>query len=413
MRPVPDYPVYNEAMKPSPRHASRHARADVAIVGAGLVGASLALALSGPGSNLKIALVDAAEPAPLNTGADDWDARVYALNPASVEFLSGLGAWQAIDPARLSPVHAMRVFGDANGARLDFSAYECAVAELAWIVESGRVQTALWQSLNAGRSVALHCPARCVRLHESGDAIELDDGTLLQADLLVAADGSRSWLRQAAGIKVDSQPYGQLGVVANFECAEDHQGIARQWFGEQGVLAWLPLSGRRISMVWSTPDAHARNLLAMPADVLASCVGRAGGDALGAMRLLGPPGAFPLLRQSAGQLVRAGIALVGDAAHTVHPLAGQGVNLGFADARCLADTLLGRESFRGCGDARLLRRYERSRAEDILAMRLATDSLARLFGSRGGMVAWLRNTGLNLTAAAPVLKSMLARRALG
>lgn len=398
-------------MNPHARHAARNSRFDVVIVGAGLVGAGLALALSQPGSNLRVAIVDSAEPAPPKTG--DWDSRIYALSPASVAFLSQLGAWQAMDSARVSPVHAMRVFGDAAGARLDFSAYECAVAELAWIAESGRVQTALWQRLQSGRSVALHCPARCVRLHATDNAIELDDGSLLQAELLVAADGSQSWLRQAAGIEVTIRPYDQLGVVANFECAEAHQGIARQWFGDQGVLAWLPLPGRRISMVWSTPDAHAKSLLAMSAEALARCVGRAGGDALGPMRLLGPPTAFPLSRQSADHLARQGVALVGDAAHTVHPLAGQGVNLGFADARCLADTLLQRESFRGCGDARLLRRYERARAEDIMAMRWATDSLARLFGSRAGVLAWLRNTGLNLTAASPVLKTLLARRALG
>jgi 2-polyprenyl-6-methoxyphenol hydroxylase-like FAD-dependent oxidoreductase len=131
------------------------------------------------------------------------------------------------------------------------------------------------------------------------------------------------------------------------------------------------------------------------------------------MRLLGTPAAFPLARQIAATTVRAGLALVGDAAHTVHPLAGQGVNLGFSDARVLAELLLQREAVRSCGDLRLLRRYQRARAEDILAMRLATDSLARLFGSRTGAVAWLRNTGLNLTAASPVLKTLLARRALG
>ena len=396
-----------------PAHPGQKARFDVVIVGAGLVGASLALALSRPDSGLSVALVDAAEPAPLQADFTAWDSRVYALSPGSVDFLAQLGAWQVIDPQRLSPVRAMRVFGDGKGSRLDFSAYDCAVAELAWIVESGRVQTALWQGLRSARSVALHCPARCVRLLDSENAIELDGGSILRADLLVAADGSRSWLRQAAGIALDVQAYDQLGVVANFECAYAHEGIARQWFGEQGILAWLPLPGNRVSMVWSTPDAHARSLLAMAPDSFARCVSRAGGEALGTMRLLGTPAAFPLARQIAATTVRAGLALVGDAAHTVHPLAGQGVNLGFSDARVLAEILLQRETVRSCGDLRLLRRYQRARAEDILAMRLATDALARLFGSRAGAVAWLRNTGLNLTAASPVLTTLLARRALG
>jgi ubiquinone biosynthesis UbiH/UbiF/VisC/COQ6 family hydroxylase len=209
------------------------------------------------------------------------------------------------------------------------------------------------------------------------------------------------------------RPYGQLGVVANFECASAHEGIARQWFSAEGVLAWLPLPGKRVSMVWSAPEALARELLAMPPDALAARVARAGGDALGDMRLTGAPAAFPLNLSRADTLVRPGLALVGDAAHTVHPLAGQGVNLGFADAAALAGILAARESFRSCGDLRLLRRYERARAGDILAMRWATDGLARLFASRAGPVAWLRNTGLNLTASSPVLKTLLARQALG
>ncbi|MDP1909211.1 MAG: FAD-dependent oxidoreductase, partial [Hyphomicrobium sp.] len=241
---------------------SRPERFDVLIVGAGLVGASLALALSQRDPGLRVALVDAAVPPPQPEG-DDFDNRIYALSPASVGFLSELGVWQAIAAQRLSPVLAMRVFGDAPGARIDFSAYECAVGELAWIVESVRVQSALWQRLQSAGNVALHCPARSVRLFGEDNALELDSGALLRADLLVAADGAQSWLRQAAGMPIEVLPYAQLGVVANFDCAIGHEGIARQWFNSQGVLAWLPLPGRRVSMVWSTPEAHSQALLAM------------------------------------------------------------------------------------------------------------------------------------------------------
>mgnify|MGYP000582285519 CR=1 FL=1 len=390
----------------------RTPRFDVLIVGAGLVGASLALALTRRDPDLRVALVDAAPPARQAEG-DDWDSRIYALSPASVGFLGELGAWQAIDAQRLSPVLAMRVFGDAAGARIDFSAYECAVGELAWIVESGRVQSALWRLLQTGGKVALHCPARCVRLLGDDNALELDSGALLRADLLVAADGAQSWLREAAGMQIEVQPYDQLGVVANFDCALGHDGIARQWFNDKGVLAWLPLPGRRISMVWSTPAAHAKELLAMAPAALARRVAGAGADVLGAMTLLGAPAAFALSRSIAAQMVRPGLALVGDAAHTVHPLAGQGVNLGFADAHALAGILAKRDRFRSCGDFSLLRRYQRARAEDILAMRWTTDALARLFGSRAAPIAWLRNAGLNLSAASPVLKTLLVRRALG
>ncbi len=383
---------------------------DIVIVGAGLVGASFAMALRGTG--LKLALVETHAPAAV---ADNWDSRIYAISPGSAAFLDGLGVWKRLDRSRITAVHEMQVHGDGANALLEFSAYESGVPELAWIVESRRLQAVLWQGLEQQHNLELICPDRCAALQLRDDAAELTlaGGRILQARLVVAADGMHSWVRQAAGIAVGQKPYGQMGVVANFACAKPHHNTAFQWFRDDGVLAYLPLPDERMSIVWSTPDAHAAELLALPAGALATRVAEAGKDALGQLELLSPALQYPLARLRAARLAAPRIALIGDAAHVVHPLAGQGVNLGFGDAAALARVLLEREQFRDPGEIRLLRRYERARAEDILALTWVTDGLQRLFAAPGGGAAKLRNAGLNLTNVLPVIKNLLIRRALG
>jgi ubiquinone biosynthesis UbiH/UbiF/VisC/COQ6 family hydroxylase len=384
--------------------------ADIAVVGAGLVGASFAAALAG--TPLEIVVLERERP---RDDAHAWDQRVYAVGPASVRFLASLGAWDAVDRTRRQPVLAMEVFGDA-GSRLRFSAYEAGVPELATIVESRALQRALWDVLEMQPNVRLRCPARPAALAAIGLGwqLTLDDGDTFAPRLLVGADGTRSWVREAAGISVRSTAYAQRGVVANFACERDHEGVAFQWFrGADGVLAWLPLPGRRMSMVWSTPDEHAEELLALGTAALAERVAAAGSNRLGRLELLTPAAAFPLAAMAARRIAMPGLALLGDAAHAVHPLAGQGVNLGFADARVLASLVRGREVFREPGDAALMRRYERARSEDILAMRSVTHGLQRLFSLRGQLPAAVRNLGLNLTDDLAVVKNLLVRQALG
>lgn len=381
---------------------------EVVIVGAGLVGASLAASLEARG--IPVALV---EPEPPPPPADEWDARIYAISPSSAAFLESIGAWQAVDPARLQPVARMAIAGDRAGASLAFSAYESGVPRLATIAESGRLAYALWQRLGPGvqRVSGRRCAALAI---DPDDArLTLDDGTTLTARLVVGADGAQSWVREQAGIAARVHDYGQLGVVANFECERPHGATASQWFRADGVLAFLPLPGRCMSMVWSTPEAHARELMSLPADELERRVAAAGEGRLGALRLLSPARGYPLRRVDAPSLVASRVALVGDAAHVVHPLAGQGVNLGFGDAEALARVLGERERFRDCGDAGVLRRYARARAEAILAMRGVTDGLVRLFGASGRLPGELRNRGLNFTDRLPVLKTLLVRHALG
>lgn len=383
---------------------------DVIIVGAGLVGAACALALRGSG--LRVALVEGRAPAPLPAD-DGWDSRIYAISPASVDFLDRLGIWQALPRDRKQPVEAMHIVGDNGVAALDFNAYESGVAELAYIVESRLMQSALWQRLQEAPDVTLICPAECTGLDVGGEsgALSLADGQTLRAQLIVGADGARSWVRTQTGIAAQDKDYHQSGVVANFASAKPHHGIARQWFRPDGILAYLPLPGNRISIVWSTDTAHAQELLSLPPEVFCAEVAQAGRMALGELTLLTPPAAFPLHLIQVGSLTGSRVALIGDAAHQVHPLAGQGVNLGFGDARALAETLKARGP-RDCGDALLLRRYERARKEEILAMQSVTDGLKELFGKRNAAVGAMRNLGLSLTNRSGWLKQALIRHAM-
>lgn len=380
---------------------------DVLIVGAGLAGASLAAALRG--STLSVGLVEGAAPRP----TESWDARVYAISPASAAFLDGIGAWKHLDHDRIGPVYDMRIFGDVDG-RLDFSAYDCGLETLAWIVESGRLQLELWESVKRQHRLSLLCPARPAALawDEERATLTLEDGRRLRARLVVGADGANSWVRRQAGIAERFSPYGEKGVVANFRCSRPHRGCAMQWFLPEGILAWLPLPGDMISMVWSAPDALADELVALPPAALSARVAAAGGHALGDLRLETPAAAFPLRLMRVERPVAHRLALIGDAAHAIHPLSGHGINLGFQDARELSQRLASLPSWRDPGEMPLLASYARARAEETLLMQYTTDGLNRLFRPTHPLVARIRNFGLNLTNAVPVVRNMLVRYAV-
>lgn len=384
---------------------------DVIIVGAGLVGLSLARALHASG--LRSALL-AAEGATTAT-EDEWDARIYAISPGSREFLLHCGVWQRIAPERITAVEAMQVHGDKKGARLDFSAYEAGLAQLCFIVESRELERALNAALDGQDKLTRLTSAELhgLAFDAAGVELEIEGGATLHARLVVGADGAHSRVREAAGIEVRSRDYKQTAVVANFETERAHDAIARQWFRPDGVLALLPLPGNRVSMVWSTWDAHAEHLLALDAAALAQEVEAASAAELGCLRTIVAARGFPLRLTRVASLVRPRVALVGDAAHAVHPLAGQGVNLGFQDARELARVLIERGAQDDCGDFRLLRRYARARAEPVALMQATTDALQRLFGKRATGLSWLRNAGLDLTDRVPGLKKVLIEHALG
>ena len=379
-------------------------RYQVVVVGAGLVGAATALALGRQG--LRVALVERQPP---QVPDDAWDTRIYAISPAHQRFLEGLGAWQRMDGGRVQPVFRMDVAGDASGAlRLD--AYQSGVSHLAAIVESDRLQHALWQAIEADGNVALHCPATIGSVVREGalTRLTLADGSVLETELVVGADGAASRIREWAGLASTLIPYGQSGVVANFECERAHHGTAFQWFFGGDILAWLPLTRNCMSMVWSTLTAHADELVALDAETLTGKVRAAGHDRLGALRLLTPAAAFPLRLIRVGSPVAAGVALVGDAAHGVHPLSGQGVNLGFGDAEALVEVLA--QHRRTPGDLRVLQAYARQRAEPVQRMQALTHGLHHLFADdRAG---WLRNAGMSLVDRVPPLKAALVREAM-
>lgn len=379
------------------------------VVGAGLVGLALAAACADAG--LDVTLVGAEAPPEPPPG---WDSRIYAISPGSVEWLGRLDIWSRLPAERIQAVHRMDVSGDRGGAGIRFDALEAGVPALAWIVESGAIARAAWSRAAECGRIRTRVPARPVALSISAQSarVTFDAGSALTARLVVGADGARSWVRETGGFVSHLRDYPQHAVVANFDCADPHGAVARQWFRDDGVLALLPLPGKRVSMVWSAPPAVAEALLAMPADALAQHVAEASGGSVGDLACITPAAVFPLRALECERLALPRLALVGDAAHNVHPLAGQGVNLGFRDVRVLADVLRGRGAEQDCGVLPLLRRYERARREDIRSMLAVTDALQRLFSSRVPGVAWLRNTGLDLAARLPMIRTTLARHAL-
>ena len=381
---------------------------DLIIVGGGLAGASLALALRN--TSLSIALVEGRAP----VRPAGWDARIYAVSPANAEFLDEIGAWRHLDTSRIEPIRSMAVAGD-RGGRLAFSAYESGVSELGWILESALMACEFWEGLKRQSNLTLFCPARPAAMAVDADraVLTLDDGRVLSGRLLVGADGRDSWVRQSAGLAEAVTHYGDKGVVANFETERPHAGVAYQWFREDGVLAYLPLPGNRISIVWSTPDEHADALLDLAPDALAARVAEAGGGVLGDLSLLTPAAAFPLRLIRVPKTVAARVALVGDAAHGIHPLSGHGINLGFQDARALAQLLQQASPWQDIGSERFLSRYQRMRKEETLLLQQTTHALRGLFASRLPGAAFLRNAGLGLTDNLSFLKNALVRYALG
>lgn len=381
-----------------------HSRFDLIVLGGGLVGASLALAMSRQGRS--VALIEG-QPHDESATPAGWDARIYAISPQNIDFLDALGAWP--DEARIGTVASMDVRGD-RGGRLRFSAAEIGAPRLAAIAENRWMLAALWRGIRAS-TIEVFEGVRAERLETDvrTATLSLADGRRLEADLLVGADGANSWVRAQTGLTASVKPYGQSGVVANFACEKPHGDCARQWFFGDSVLAWLPLPGNRLSIVWSTFDPDRLTSLS-DAD-LARTVAAAGDFELGAFQTLTPATAFPLRLIRPDAIVARRVALAGDAAHTVHPLAGQGVNLGFQDAAALAKQLAGVDDI---GAWAPLRHYARSRCEPVRTMQFACDGLFELFHRQTAPgLDRLRNAGLSLVDRLGPLKRQLARHAAG
>ncbi len=386
---------------------------DITIIGGGMVGASLACALAD--STLSIAVIEGHEPL-ADWPADSSDIRVSAITRASENLFRRLGTWQAMEVMRVQPYEAMDVWDATGSGHIRFDAAGLGEPNLGHIIENRVVTLALLQRLRQHDSIDYRCPARPTRLMLRSDhaQLQLDDGSLLQTSLIIGADGAHSWLRQQAGIDVQERHYQQTAVVTTVQTERHHEDTAWQCFLPSGPLAFLPLPEGRSSIVWSTHAEEAERLLALDDADFMSGLGEAFMHRLGSITDIGPRGAFPLKGRHAKEYVKPQLALVGDAAHTIHPLAGQGVNLGLADVEVLAAVVLkAHHAQRPIGSFKTLRRYERARRGDNLLMLDAMGAFKDLFSNDTPGLRELRNLGLNLADHAGPLKNLIAARAMG
>lgn len=390
---------------------NRRGQMDAVIVGGGVVGAACALALADAG--LQVTLVEGREPA--RWSAADPDLRVYAFAPDNAALLESLGVWRAIRDARVQPYRRMCVWDAAGGGDLLFDADTLGHAQLGWILENALLVDRLWAALPAA-GVRLHCPARVrdVEQDETGVRLTLEDGTRLDARLAIAADGADSSLRQAAGVAVTQHDYAQRGVVAYIQTERPHEDTAWQRFLPGGPLALLPFTEGRSSIVWTLPDAEATRVLALDDDAFARELTLASAARLGQARPVSARAAFPLRRQLAQQYVSGRILLIGDAAHVVHPLAGQGVNLGLRDVAGLRTLIRDAQSRRVDWSApHRLARWARQRRSESTAAAYAFDGINRLFSNDEMHLTLVRGPLLGLAGRLPPLANLFWRRASG
>lgn len=391
---------------------SRRVRADVVVVGGGVVGAACALALADAG--LSVAMVEGREPAAWQQAQPDL--RVFAFAADNVQLLQRLGVWEAVVRARAHPYRRMQVWDAAGGGDLLFDADRFGRSELGWIVENGLLVDRLWAAL-PGAGVEIHCPARVEGLEQDEDGVRLrlHDGRRIEAGLAVAADGAESTLRTLAGIAVDRHDYAQRGVVAYIDSALPNQGTAWQRFLPGGPLALLPVAPHRSSIVWTLPDAEAERVLHLDEAAFNAELTRAFGGRLGELSLVSARAAFPLRRQLARHYVAERVLALGDAAHVVHPLAGQGVNLGLRDVAALQRWLAPSPQRRG--QPRLspqrLQRWARERRSDNTIAAYSFDGINRLFSNDELHLTLARGRVLGCAGKLPPLLQMFWKRAAG
>ncbi|KRW61398.1 2-octaprenyl-3-methyl-6-methoxy-1,4-benzoquinol hydroxylase [Pseudomonas sp. TTU2014-080ASC] len=392
-------------------------QADLIIVGAGMVGSALALALQNKGLDVLLLDGSSLEVAPFQAGA--FEPRVSALSMASQRVLERLGAWQGIEARRACPYSEMQVWDGSGTGQIHFSASSVHADVLGHIVENRVVQDALLERLHDS-DVGLLANSRLEHLRHSGDGwlLTLNDGRELRTKLVIAADGANSAVRRLAGCETREWDYLHHAIVTSVRCSKPHQATAWQRFTDHGPLAFLPLEGAEgehwCSIVWSVTPEESERLMALDDAAFCAELGEAFEYRLGEVLHADARLCIPLRQRHAKRYVEPGLALIGDAAHTIHPLAGQGVNLGFLDVAVLAEVLLhAAERGEDLNDVKVLSRFERRRMPHNLAMMAAMEGFERLFQADQLPLRWLRNTGLKWVDEMPQAKALFVRQALG
>ncbi|HEB63180.1 MAG TPA: hypothetical protein ENJ07_01730 [Gammaproteobacteria bacterium] len=387
---------------------------DVLIVGSGMVGAAIANALGG--SDLTIGIIENHTPQ-MQWPPEHFDIRVSAITRASQNLFENLGVWQGMEQRRITPYNQMHVWDNTGGhGEIHFDAAEINEPNLGHIIENSVIQSAFVERFADFDNIEFICPVNFTRLAFEKDHawLELDDGKKLTAKLIIGADGANSRVRQIAGISVKGWQYDHKAVVTVVKTEKSHQNAAWQRFLPTGPLAFLPLENGYSSIVWSTSPSLADQLVAMDVELFKQDLEQAFESKLGTITEVGQRGAFQLKLQHTTNYTRPRLALAGDAAHAVHPLAGQGVNLGLLDAAALTEVVLeAHQAGQDIGSHQILRRFERWRKGDNLAMLAAMDGFKRLFGNQTAPVQFMRHLGLNMTNRATPLKNFLVKYGMG
>lgn len=397
---------------------------DVAIVGAGLVGLSAAIALHQAGQS--VVLVDAAAPSNSKDASkgrtskkqslrssNAWDTRIYALTPATAHWLQGLGVWPLVDVARVNDVAAMALWGVDSGSTVELKAEEANLNKLACIAENKNLMQALWQQVRA-LDIPLMLGEICQGINDTEACITLHlaSGREVVAQLLVAADGANSFVRQTLNISTKEKAFGQTALVANYAVEKAHSDVARQWFSPHNTLALLPLPDQQVSMVWSVPDTQADALLSLSDEALSERVQTQSQSELGTLQAVSKALSFTLKQSTASKLIAPRTVFIGDAAHQIHPMAGQGANLGFRDVMGLQAIIAGSHHLQDIGETGLLRQYERSRKADVASMNILTSGLDYLFASEHGAIKQMAGWGMKQLNKHASIKQILIKQAV-
>ena len=416
--------VHQNPLAKSSTPASQIRAVDVVVVGGGIVGKACALGLAQLGLHTIEIAPDLGQNVPSPQGAQ-WGQRIYAFSPSTQKLLAHLHIWDAIDHSRLQPVRDMRIYGDRGekNDQLHLSAFEAGTPQLAWIGEANLIEHTIDQASRFQNKLErISDAAEKIEVNTDSSTLYLKNGSIIRAQLVIAADGANSPIRNELGISASEESYSQSAVVANWLCTYPHLETAYQWFLPGGdIVAMLPLPGKQVSMVWSTSPEHAADLLKLDQaqwlEQFSSIAHGAITKQLGELTPNSIPTTFPLRKIRAKRFIgpesHPKVVLIGDAAHVMHPLAGQGLNLGLRDVAVLLNILSKKESFRSPSDLVLLRRYERQRQGDTSALLWVTDTLKKLFSASGSAERQIRNWGLGLVNKSHFIKQRLIERALG